>query len=310
MLLYILNIIAPVFLVIMAGYFAVRSGLFADALVDGLMRFAILFAVPCLLFRAISGMDLAAAFDGRLMLAFYSAAALCFTTAGLLAWKFFGRPPGEAVAVGFSGLFSNLVLLGLPISSRAWGEDQIAPLFALVSVHAPFCYLLGITTMEWLRSDGCSWYETVLVVTKAMFRNSLMIGIGLGFLANFSGLRMPGILMGAVDTLAHAALPVALFAIGGVLTRYRFSQAVVEISMVSVVSLFLHPLLVLLFCHLLGVEPALTAMVVLMAAMPAGLNGYLFASMYQRAQGTTASVVLMATVVSVLSLSLWLWWLV
>ncbi|MGB0847884.1 MAG: AEC family transporter, partial [Thiolinea sp.] len=217
---------------------------------------------------------------------------------------------GESVAVGFTALFSNLVLLGLPISTRAWGEDQIAPLYALVSLHAPFCYLVGITTMEWLRSDGRSWPETVGVVVKAMFRNSLMIGIGLGFLVNFSGLAVPKIIGDGIDLLARAGLPVALFALGGVLSRYRLSEQLAEAGMVSVVSLLGHPLLVLLFCTLLGVEPALTAMLVLMAAMPSGLNGYLFANLYQRGQGTAASVVLLATLLSVLSLSVWLWWLV
>lgn len=310
MLLYILNIIAPVFLVIAAGYLAVRQKLFTDVVIDGLMRFAILIAVPCLLFRAIATMDLSAAFDWRLLLAFLGAAALCFTIVALLARKFFNRQPGEAVAVGFTALFSNLVLLGLPISSRAWGEENIAPLYALVSVHAPFCYLLGISTMEWLRSDGRGLTETVAVVAKAMFRNSLMIGIGLGFVFNFSGLTIPALLGDAVDLLARAALPVALFALGGALVRYRFSEQLGEASMVSAVSLLLHPLLTLLACTLLGVEPMLTAMIVLMAAMPSGLNGYLFASLYQRGQGTAASVVLLATLLAVFSLSGWLWWLV
>ncbi len=309
MLLYIVNIIAPVFLVIAAGYLAARQQLFSAAMIDALMRFALLIAVPCLLFRAIAQMDLGAAFDWRLLLAFLGAAGLCFALVGLLAHKFFARPPGEAVAVGFTGLFSNLVLLGLPISARAWNEDQIAPLYALVSVHAPFCYLLGISTMEWLRSDGRSWSETTVVVVKAMFRNSLMIGIGLGFLANFSGIALPVVVVDAVDLLARAALPIALFALGGALTRYRFSERLAEVGMVSAVSLLLHPLLTLLFCTLLGVEPALTALIVLMAAMPSGLNGYLFASLYQRGQGTAASVVLLATLLAVLSLSVWLWWL-
>ncbi|MDJ0880451.1 MAG: AEC family transporter, partial [Gammaproteobacteria bacterium] len=57
----IINIIAPVFLVIGAGWMLVRFGLFSDSLIDGLMKFAIQFAVPCLLFKATSSLDLATA---------------------------------------------------------------------------------------------------------------------------------------------------------------------------------------------------------------------------------------------------------
>ncbi|HPQ96467.1 MAG: AEC family transporter [Thiothrix sp.] len=305
----ILNIVAPVFLVIVAGFAAVRSGLFADAMIDGVMRFAVLFAVPCLLFRAVSTLKLGDAFDWRLVLAFYSGALISFTLASTVARRWFGRKPGEAVAVGFVALFSNLLLLGLPISERAWGRDELAPVYAIVSLHAPFCYLVGISVMEWLRSDGRSGWETARIIGSAMFRNSLMIGIGLGFLVNFSGLVLPEALGAAIDLLARAALPAALFALGGVLARYRLKQTLGEVSMVTLMSLFVHPLLVYLICLLLGVEQQQLRKVVLMAAMAPGLNSYLFAVLYQRGQETAASTVLLATVLSVGTVSLWLWWL-
>jgi predicted permease len=305
----IFDIVAPVFLVISAGYLAVRQGLFADRMLDGLMKFAIQFAVPCLLFRATSSMDLATAYDWRLMSAFYIGATLSFTLATLLARQLFAREPGEAVAVGFGALFSNLVLLGLPISQRAWGagSDAMATAYAIVSVHAPFCYLLGITTMELLRADGRSLPDTARVVLRAMFRNSLMIGIALGFAVNLSGLQLPAALSSAVDIVANAALPVALFGLGGTLTRYSLKASLGEAGTVSAMSLLVHPGVSYAVCRLLDVPDGLTGAVVLMAAMAPGVNAYLFASMYQRGQGTAASTVLLGTALSILSVSTWLW---
>ena len=309
MLSIIFDIVAPVFLVIGAGYLAVRRGYLSGSMVDGLMKFAIRFAVPCLLFRATSTMDLGTAYDWRLMSAFFIGATISFTVATLLAWTLFGRPPGDAVAVGFGALFSNLVLLGLPISERAWGNDTaaMAPAYAIVSVHAPFCYLLGITSMELLRADGRSLPETAAVVMRAMFRNSLMIGIGLGFVVNLSNLALPEALISSVDILARAALPAALFGLGGTLTRYSFKASIGEASSISAISLMLHPGISFAICHLLEVPDDLTAAVVLMAAMAPGINSYLFASMYHRGQRTAASTVLLGTIASILSVSAWLW---
>ncbi|MCB1791833.1 MAG: AEC family transporter [Gammaproteobacteria bacterium] len=305
----IFDIVAPVFLVIGAGYLAVWRGWFADRLVDGLMKFAIQFAVPCLLFRATSTMDLGSAYDWRLMSGFYIGSTTSFTIATLLTWRMFGRRPGEAVAVGFGALFSNLVLMGLPISQRAWGADTdaMATAYAIVSVHAPFCYLLGITSMELLRADGRSLPDTVRVVVRAMFRNSLMIGIGLGFIVNLSGLALPGVVESAVDTVARAALPVALFGLGGTLTRYAIKDAVGEAATVSTMSLVIHPMVSLLVCRVLDAPDELTKAVVLMAAMAPGINSYLFASMYDRGQATAASTVLLGTAMSIFSVSVWLW---
>ncbi|MBT8429609.1 MAG: AEC family transporter [Gammaproteobacteria bacterium] len=309
MLSIIFDIVAPVFLVIGSGYLAVWRGWLSVNMVDGLMRFAIQFAVPCLLFRATSTMDLGTAYDWRLMSAYYIGSTTSFAVATLLAWKLFGRTPGEAVAVGFGALFSNLVLLGLPISERAWGADTVAmaSAYAIVSIHAPFCYLLGITSMELLRADGRSLPETAKVVVRAMFRNSLMIGIGLGFIVNLSGLSLPEALVSAVDIVARAALPAALFGLGGTLTKYSMKASVGEASSISASSLVLHPGISFAVCRLLDVPTELTNAVVLMAAMAPGVNAYLFASMYNRGQSTAASTVLLGTGVSILSVSIWLW---
>ncbi len=307
MFLHILNIIAPVFLVIAAGYLSARKGYLDEAMVDGLMKFAILFAVPSLLFRATSTLDLSTAYDWRIMLAFYTAAAVSFASASFVAYKFFKKHPGESVAIGFGALFSNSVLLGLPISERAWGIENMSTVYAIISIHAPFCYLLGITSMEVLRSDGRSWPATTTVIVKAMFRNSLMIGIGMGFMVNLSGMVMPTVFTSAIDIISNAALPVALFGLGGVLTRYKFSHSLGEVSTVSVFSLLIHPTLTWLICYLLGVDQTISRTAILIAAMAPGINSYLFASMYQRGQGIAASVVLLATATSVVTVSGWLW---
>ena len=112
------------------------------------------FAVPCLLFRGLVDLDLGAVFDPRLLLSFYSGAVVAFAAAVVIERRVFRRRPGEAVAIGFGALFSNSVLLGLPIMTRAYGADALAPNFAIISIHAPFCYLVGITAMEIARADG------------------------------------------------------------------------------------------------------------------------------------------------------------
>lgn len=307
MLLHILNIIAPVFLVIGAGYLSIRRGFFADDMVDGLMKFAIQIAVPCLLFRATSTLDLGAAYEWRMMLAFYSAAAISFGTVSVLAFSVFKRHPGESVAIGFGALFSNTVLLGLPISERAWGIENLSTAYAIISIHAPFCYLLGITSMEIVRSDGRSWSQTTAVVTRAMFSNSLMIGIGLGFIVNLSGITLPEILVSSVDILSSAALPAALFGLGGVLTRYKLTHAAGEVGTVTFFSLFAHPGLTWMFCLIFGVADNISSTAILIAAMAPGINSYLFANMYQRGQSIAASTVLLATALSIVSVSGWLW---
>jgi malonate transporter and related proteins len=307
LILELLVVVLPVFLVIGAGYLATRGGLFRQSAVDGLMVFTQNFAVPCLLFRGVANLDLAAVFDGRLLLSFYTGAMTSFVLGILGARLFFRRRPGQAVAVGFCALFSNTVLLGLPIMERAYGANALAPNFAIIAIHAPFGYFVGIMTMEFARADGRTLAATLRAVANAMFRNALMIGLALGFAVNLTGLALPAPLWVAVDMMADAALPVALFGLGGILTRYAIRASLGEASMVAVLSLILHPTIAFLLAHHVFDLPAeFVRSAVVMAAMAPGVNVYVFASLYNRAQAQAASSVLLSTAVSILTVSGWL----
>ena len=152
----LLDVILPVFLVIGFGYLAVWKGYFSDAGVDGLMKFTQNFAIPCLLFRAISTLDLGQNFDLALLGSFYAGALTGFAAGLLGARFFFGRDWEDSVAIGFCCLFSNSLLLGLPITERAYGVTALEANYAIIAVHSPFCYAVGITAMEIARNRGGS----------------------------------------------------------------------------------------------------------------------------------------------------------
>lgn len=307
MIVAILGVVVPVFLVIGAGYAAARSRIFTPSGVDGLMVFAQRFAIPCVLFRGISELDLAAAFDPGLLASFYLGVVAIFLIGTAIARRVFRRRPGEAVAIGFAAMFSNTVLLGLPIIERAYGPAELDAMFAIVSIHAPFCYLLGITVMEFARADGRGPLATLTVAGRAIFSNALMIGIALGFAVNLTGIPQPQTLRTALDMIADAALPAALFGLGGVLSRYAMRASLGAAGMITLLSLVAHPAIVAaLGIFVFALPDAFLRAAVIGASMAPGVNAYIFASMYGRAQSESASGVLLATAACVLTVSGWL----
>lgn len=302
-----LSVVMPVFLLIGAGYLAVWRRLFADSAVDGLMVFTQKFAIPCLLFTGVATLDLGAEFDPWLMLAFYAGSTTNFIL-GILGARFlFGRPWPDCVAIGFVPLFANSVLLGLPITERAFGADALAANFAIISVHAGFCYLLGITTMEIVRSGGRGGVAMVGKVARAIFSNALMIGIMLGFAVNLSGLPIPGVLRDALDLMIRAALPAALFGLGGILYRYKPEGDVAIVAFVCGLALILHPAITYtLGAGVAGLTEAQLRSAVVTAAMAPGINSYLFSDMYGVARRVAATSVLVGTALSVLTATAWI----
>ena len=302
----LVEVILPVFLVIGFGYAAVRLGYFSDAGVDGLTRFTQNFAIPCLLFSGVATLDLATVFRPGLLVAFYAGATLGFVVGLLAARLLFRRDWEDAVAVGFCCLFSNSTLLGLPITERAYGAQALAANFAIIAIHAPFCYLLGVTTMEAVRNRGRGVLATMGSTAASMGRNGLMIGIALGFAVNLSGIALPGVVDQALALMVAAALPAALFGLGGVLNRYRPEGDLRLIGTVCVISLGLHPAVVWGLAGPLALDEGQMRSAVLTAAMAPGVNAYIFASLYGRAMRVAASSVLLATAASVVTAWGWL----
>ncbi|WP_420569526.1 AEC family transporter [Thalassovita sp.] len=302
----LLNVVLPVFLVIGFGYAAVWRRLITQDQIDGLMIFAQNFAIPCLLFLAISRLDLGQSFDLRLLASFYSGAAICFVLAMCGARFLFGRPWEDSVAIGFVGLFSNSLLLGLPITERAYGPEGLGGNYAIIAVHAPFCYMLGITVMELVRARSRSPLRLVRQVARAMFRNALVLGLVLGFAVNLTETALPAPLTAALELMGRAALPTALFGLGGVLFRYRPEGDLKVIAFVLTIGLVVHPLLVLGMAKGLALPIASERSAVLTAAMAPGVNTYLFANMYGVGKRVAASSILLGTILCIFTAWVWL----
>jgi malonate transporter and related proteins len=305
----LLDVILPVFLLIGFGYAAAYSKLFDDGAVDGLMRFAQNFAAPCLLFKSVAELDLSSAYHPALFASFYAGAFSSFGLGYLGACKLFGRTAADSVAIGFACMFSNSLLLGVPITERAYGPGALSGNYAIISLHAPLLYGFGITVMELVHSKGTglSLPRLVTQVLRAILSQPLVIGIIAGFAANLSGVALPQVAWSAIDMMARTAIPAALFGLGGVLLRYRPEGDMKCITMVCLCSLIVHPAITyLLGRYTFGLSVPDLRSAVIAGAMAPGVNAFLFANMYGAAKRVAASAVLIGTVATIFTAWGWL----
>ncbi|MGD1926880.1 MAG: AEC family transporter [Paracoccaceae bacterium] len=309
-LLTLLEIVVPVFLLISAGYFSVLSKFLTSAIMDALIKFQVSVAVPVLLFNAMYHTDLGTSLNIYAMIGFFGSGTVAFFAAILLSRIVWKRRPGEAVAVGFCAFFPNAVMLGIPIADRAFGEATMGAVFGIIAFHSMYNWFMGFVTMEAVRRDSETIWAGFRKAFTTTFQNPLMIGLMLGMAANLVGLPIPTVGQDALNMMADAALPVALFALGGVLTRYSIKAEISEALMVSVFSLLVHPAVAWVITALIFDLPTpYVQATVLIACMPTGINSYIFATVYNRAVGTAASTVIIATILSLGTITGWLWFL-
>ena len=307
----LVTIIVPVFLVVGFGYLVSWKKWFSDSAVDGLMAFSQNFAVPVLLFASMAHLDLGTEFSPALLFAFYAGAWISFFAGWGGAKYLFNRPPEDCVAIGFTCLFSNSVLLGIPITERAYGTEALAGNWTIIALHAPLIYTFGISFMEFTRAQGSGLSKSGIAVRALMgtLKTPMVIGIIAGFGINLlmmAGLVMPVSFWAAVDMISQAALPSALFGLGGVLYRYRPEGDTSAIVLCCVCSLIIHPAVAFGFGWLLGLDKAALRSVIMTAALAPGVNAYLFANIYGAARRVVASSVLIGTAMSIISIWMWL----
>ena len=306
-LLTLLEIVLPVFLIIAAGYAAVKTNYLPETLIDGVVKYAVAFAVPVLLFLSMTRIDLGTAINSGAMIAFFGAGNLCFFGAMALSRLIWRRRPGEAVAVGFCTFFPNVVMLGIPIAERAFGPPVMGAVFGIIAFHSIHNYFVGFIAMEMVRLDRAGLGVALSRATVTTFKNPLMVGLITGLAFNLVGFHIPGVPLSALEMIAASAIPAALFSLGGVLTRYSIRAKAPEALMVVAFSLIIHPALAWIIAGpILGLGDTYIRAVVILAAMVPGLNGYIFAALYGRAVGTAASSSLLGTALAVPTVTLWL----
>ena len=304
----LLNVIIPVFGIMAFGYLAVRFRLYPDDGVKGLVAFVNNFATPCLLCEAMLTSDFNSTFNPAIIVPFYIGALFSMLCGSLIARRGFRLRPGESVSSGFSAMFTNTVLIGIPVIQRAYGQGAMPTVFSIIAFHAPTLITLGMLTMELVRRDGAPIGKALGTALQRMVQNPLLWGVLLGVIGNRLGVKLPEPGTAFLTMMSAAVLPVSLFGLGGALNEYRISESWLQASVNSVFKLMIHPTIAyVLMVPVLHVPVEMARYAVLLAAMPAGINVYVFATYYDRAVNVAANVVLISTIASVATITFWLW---
>ncbi|MCA1288256.1 AEC family transporter [Salipiger bermudensis] len=308
----LVSVILPVFVVVGAGYLAAWRRMMSDAAIDGLTKFAQTWALPLLLARGISELDLSRSFDAGLLLSYYAGALICGALAYVGARALLDRPPADSVTIGFGCMFGNIALLGLPITQRAYGDAALADNFAIISIHSPLLYTIGILAMEAVRSSGTGsgLLRVGARALRGVLRTPLVMGIMFGFLLQafraLTGLAVPELVTATMNMMAGAALPAALFGLGGILYRYRPEGDIRAIAGMTALSLVIHPAISWGMGTWMDLEASQMRSLVISAAMAPGVNAYIFANIYGVAKRVAATAVLAATALSMFTAAAWL----
>ncbi len=298
--------LAPVCLLIAAGFLAGRrEWIRADAVKD-LSNLVFLLLIPALLFRTMSNVHVEQ-LDLR-PLAAYFLAALALLGVSMVLRGFNCR----SVVLGLAGVFSNMVMIGITLIGLAYGQQGLVTLLTLVSVHALILLTVGSIVLELAaaRAARQSGGEAphVLATAWSAFKGSLIHPIPLpimcGLLFAQTGWALPGVVDKPLQLLGNAFGPLSLVLVGVSLARTPMAGHWRPALVVTLSKNLVLPLLVGLSAWAFGITGLQLAVMVVAAGLPIGANVFLFAQRYNVVQDLTTASMGVSTVVSLFTLSL------
>jgi len=309
-MLAILEIVVPVFSLILLGWAAARFGYLSEGTGKILAQFAFKVAMPALLFRATLNTGPWNG-DPILLAVVYFGLLLSVWVAASLAARFLlRRPTADSPAIAMAACFGNTVMLGIPVALSAFGEAAAVPVALIITIDTPLLWLVATIQMELIRAreQGSTFQLTALAgVTRDVFLNPIVLPLILGTIGREAGLVLPSIADKLLSLLQQAAVPTALVALGTSLVSFQLKGQRATISVILLLKMLVFPALVFFGTRGLDLPPVWIAVATVLAAMPVGANAYLFASRYDRAVGSTSAAVAASTAFAVVTVSVTLY---
>ncbi|MEP1205817.1 MAG: AEC family transporter [Rhizobiaceae bacterium] len=309
----IANIVLPAFCLVGLGYLVARQKYLSQNVGDALADFVFKVAVPVLLMKSIATAEFNQVNPWMFVLVYFIAVAVVWGGAVLVIGWGFKRGSRAAVIAGVAAGYSNLVLLGIPLVERAYGQAGLQILLFLLAVHLPVMMSASTFLMEYaVRNDGVETTRIQpLTIAKNLGRNLLLnpiiIGILVGIIWRFSGQGISGIPVQAMDLLSGTTGPLALIALGMGLIKYGVRGNLFAAFSLAAMRLLLMPAVVYVVATVIIPLPPLWFKVALLgASCPTGINAYLIANYFKIAEGLASSTIVITLLGSLITIPLWL----
>jgi predicted permease len=295
-----LALAVPLFALVLVGYVLKRFARLPDGWSQRLSWLVFSIALPVMLFRLMSKLSSLPPVDERLLFAYFGSCLLVFAVGRVIAWKLFAMNGVEQSVFALGGIFSNNVMLGLPLSTLILGEAATPSVALILVFNALILWTLVTASVEWARHGSLSLHGGARTLV-AVLTNPIVAAIVSGALFGLLGFSIPAPLDFPLSIVGKTAAPLALVALGMGLAEYGIRVGLGISLAISGIKVLLQPLVVWLLARLLGLPPMETQVVVLLASIGVGANVYLMSRQFKVLEGAVAGSLVISISIAALT---------
>ena len=288
---------SPLYGLVLAGYVIASLPRWRREWSNGASRLVFAVVLPAMLFQMMSRQASLPVADARVLIAYFGSCLIVFVVGRAIAHRAFGMNGVSQAVFGLGGIFSNIVLTGLPIARIALGDTAVPTVALLLVFNALTLWTLVSVSVEWSLHGALS-LRGIAKTGITVLRNPIILSIVGGAAFGRSGLSLPLVVGKGLDTLGGVAGPAALLALGLELAGFAIRRALASTLALCAIKLVVQPIVVWLLAIAIGLPTLELRAVVLVASMAVGVNVYLMAVRFQALQGEIASSIVLSNVLA------------
>ena len=300
--LFSLNVTLPIFIIIVVGGFLQRIGLLNEGFTSVADKFVFKVALPVQLFRDIAGMDIRSDFSGKFVL-FCMAATTCMFAATWLLGQLFLKDKSMVGAFAQAAARGSAAILGIAFVENIYGSSGMTPMMIVAAV--PLFNIYSVIILTVTSAQGKFDGTLVKKLLKGVITNPIILGIAAGMVWSLVGLPMPVILSKSVNYIATTATPLALLVLGATFKGREALQKIGPTLAAAFLKLVAIPAAIFPVAIHMGFRGSELVAIMIMLASPTTVTCYIMAKNMGGDDTLSASVVMTATLLSSITLTLW-----
>ena len=300
--LFSLNVTLPIFIIILVGGFLKRIGLLNEGFTSVADKFVFKGALPVQLFRDIAAMDIRADFSGKFVL-FCMVATTCMFAATWILGGVFLKDKSMVGAFAQAAARGSAAILGIAFVENIYGSSGMTPMMIVAAV--PLFNIYSVIILTVTSTEGKFNGTLVKKLVVGVVTNPIILGIAAGMIWSLLRLPMPVILSKSVNYIATTATPLALLVLGATFKGREALNKIGPTIAAAFLKLVAIPAVIFPFAIHMGFRGSELVAIMIMLASPTTVTCYIMAKNMGGDDTLSASVVMAATLLSSVTLTLW-----
>ena len=296
----------PIFLLIVVGWFLMRLGILSKAFTASADKYVFKVALPAVLFKDIATADIRSDFDPKFFFFCMIATSMMF----LGVWFFANLLIKDKSIIGAfvqGSARGSAAVLGIAFVNNIYGSSGMAPMMIVAAVPLYNIFSVIILTVHSNNKDNNA--SQIKTTVLNVLKNPIIIGIVAGLPFSLLGIDITGPALNipykVISNLAATATPIALLVVGASFEGRKAIQKLGPTLTASIIKLFILPAVFFPFAVMMGFRGSELVAILVMLGSPTTVTCYIMAKNMGNDEVLSSSIVVMATLLSSVSLTFW-----